>query len=211
MNKWKDIGFYFITDSSMSKDGIISDVKKALKAGCKIIQYREKNKSTREMIEEAEVIKAECSKKALFLINDRVDIALAVDADGIHIGQDDIPVEIAREILGNEKIIGLSVNSIDEAIKAQNRGINYLALGPIFQTNTKKNAKNPTGTLMIKKIKEQVNLPLIAIGGINKNNITEVLQAGADSIAAISAIFSSDDVYKELHDFKMIMKENRQK
>jgi len=209
LNKWKDIGFYFITDSEMSKNGIIDDVKNAINAGCKIIQYREKKLSTREMIKEAELIKKECNKKALFLINDRIDIALAVDADGVHIGQNDMPIEIARNILGDEKIIGLSVNNLDEAIKAQNYGLNYIGVGPIFTTETKKNTRSPCGSSMIGKIKEHVNLPIIAIGGINKNNIEEVLHAGADSIAAVSAILNSNDVYKELCDFRMIMKENR--
>ena len=116
MNKFDDIGFYFITDSELSKNKIYSDVENALKAGCRIIQYREKKKSTKDMIEDAKLLKKICDSRAIFLVDDRVDIALAVDADGVHIGQEDIPFETARKLLGNEKINILMISqSVSEA------------------------------------------------------------------------------------------------
>lgn len=203
--------YYLITDSKLSKRGILSDVENALKAGCKIIQYREKEKSTRQMINEAKKIKDKCKGKAIFLINDRLDVAQAVDADGVHIGQDDIPFVIARRILGNKKIIGQTVHNLKEAIVAEKIGANYIAISPIFGTTTKKDAGCACGIEMIKKIKDSVKLPIVAIGGINKKNLCEVIKAGADSAVAISAVVCSDDVYKEVNDFNLIIKENKSK
>ena len=134
----KYIDFYLVTDSRFSKKGTLSDVKEAVEAGCQIIQYREKNKSTQKMIYEASEIKRICRNNAKFLVNDRIDIALAVDADGVHLGQNDMPIEIARKLLGEDKIIGLTVHNVNEAIEAENKGADYVGLGPIFDTVTKK-------------------------------------------------------------------------
>ena len=209
--KLNEIKYYLITDSKLSKKGILSDVENALKAGCKIVQYREKNKCTRDMIEEAKNIKKKCGKKAVFLVNDRLDVALAVDADGIHIGQDDIPFKIAREILGNKKIIGLTVHNLKEAVNAERDGADYIGLSPIFKTDTKHDAGEACGIEMIKKVSKAVDLPVVAIGGINKENIEQVIKAGADSAVAISSVLSSDDVYKEIYYFNKIIRENKTK
>lgn len=206
-----DIDFYFITDSKLSKKGVLSDVENALKAGCKIIQYREKNKSTKEMIEDAKKLKKKCEGKAIFLINDRIDVALAVNSDGVHIGQDDMPYETARKILDNEKIIGLTVHNLKEAIKAEKNGANYIGLSPIFNTATKSDAGKACGIETIKIVKKEVNLPIVAIGGINKNNIYQVIKSGADAAVAISAVICSEDVYKEVNDFNRIIRENKSK
>ncbi|RLF53252.1 MAG: thiamine phosphate synthase, partial [Thermoplasmata archaeon] len=119
----RDIDFYLVTYSSLSKNGTLFDVKNAVDAGCKIVQYREKNKSTRDMIKEAEQLKKLCKDRAFFLVDDRVDVALAVDADGVHLGQNDMPVEIARRLLGDEKIIGLTVHNVEEAVEAEKLGV----------------------------------------------------------------------------------------
>lgn len=206
-----DVGYYLVTDSKLSKKGILSDVENALKAGCKIIQYRAKNKSTKDMIHEAKRIKKKCEGKAIFLINDRIDVALAVDSDGVHIGQDDIPFETAREIIGNEKIIGLTVHNLEESVEAEKIGADYIGLSPIFQTDTKKDAGTACGIATIKMVRKEVNLPIVAIGGINKENIGQVIKAGADAAVAISAVVCSDDVYKEVIDFNKIIKENKPK
>lgn len=211
MKKLNDIGYYLVTDSKLSKKGTSSDVENALKAGCKIVQYREKNKSTRDMIEEAKKIKKKCEGRAIFLVNDRIDVALAVDSDGVHIGQDDIPFEIAREILGNEKIIGLTVHNLEEAVEAEKIGADYIGLSPIFQTDTKKDAGAACGIATIKSVRKSVNLPIVAIGGINKENISQVIKAGADAAVAISAVVCSNDVYNEVSDFNRIIKENKSK
>jgi thiamine-phosphate pyrophosphorylase len=210
----KEIDFYLITDSGLSKKGTLSDVKEAVEAGCRIIQYREKNKSTKAMILEASEIKKICGNRAMFLVNDRVDVALAVDADGVHIGQEDMPIEIARKLLGVDKIIGLSVQNVDEAIEAEKHAADYVGLGPIFDTTTKKDSGAGVGLPKIRKVKKVIIIPVVAIGGINKENCESVIQNGADSLVAISAVVCNDDVEKEIKEFIEIIhrkKEERQK
>ena len=209
--KLNEIDFYLVTDSKLSKKGVLSDVENALNAGCKIVQYREKNKSTKEMIKEAKKIKKKCEGKAIFLVNDRIDVALAVNSDGVHIGLDDMPFEIARKILGNEKIIGLTVHNLEESLEAEKIGADYIGLSPIFETGTKNDAGVACGIAMIKNVRKDVNLPIVAIGGINKENISQVIKAGADAAVAISAVVCSDDVYKEVCYFNRIIKENKSK
>lgn len=198
--------FYFVTDSALSKNGILSDVEQAVKAGCKIIQYREKNKSTKEIIEEAKKIKKMCGNKAIFLINDGIDIALAVNADGVHLGQDDMSIQIARKLLG-KKIIGLTAHNVKEAKEAEAKGADYIGLSPIYQTSTKKDAGSACGTEMLTRVKNAVRIPVVAIGGINKENIREVIRAGADGAAAISAVLCKEDIYQEIKNFIEIIKE----
>ena len=197
----KEIDFYLVTDSGLSKKGTLSDVKEAVEAGCKIVQYREKDRGTKEMISEAAEIKRICSDKAIFLVNDRVDVALAVDADGVHIGQDDMPIGIARKLLGENKIIGLTVHNIDEAIEAEKKGADYVGLSPIFDTETKKEAGGGIGPYKIKEVKNAIRIPVVAIGGINKENCESVAQNGADSLVAISAVICIDDVKCEIKSF----------
>lgn len=197
----KEIDFYLVTDSGLSKKGTLSDVQEAVESGCRIVQYREKNKSTKEMVFEASEIKRICSGRAIFLVNDRIDVALAVDADGVHIGQDDMPIEKARKLLGEDKIIGLSVRNREEAIQAEKSGADYIGLGPIFDTATKKDAGEGIGPLKIKEVKAAIKLPIVAIGGINKENCESVVQNGADSLVAISAVVCSEDVKREIKYF----------
>jgi len=197
----KEIDFYLVTDSGLSKKGTLSDVKEAVEAGCKIVQYREKNKSTKEMVCEAAEIKRICSDRAIFLVNDRIDVALAVDADGVHIGQDDMQIEISRKLLGEDKIIGLTVHNIDEAIEAEKKGADYIGLSPIFNTATKKDAGNGIGPEKIREIKRAIEIPVVAIGGINKENSESVIRNGADSLVSISAVICSDDVKSEIKSF----------
>lgn len=193
----KEIDFYLVTDSGLSKKGTLSDVREAVESGCRIVQYREKDISTKEMVEEASEIKRICNGRAIFIVNDRIDIALAVDADGVHIGQDDMPIEMTRKLLGEDKIIGLSVNDREEAVLAEKAGADYVGLGPIFDTATKKDAGDGIGPLKIREVKDAIKIPVVAIGGINKENCKSVLQNGADSLVAISAVVCSDDVKKE--------------
>ena len=209
--KLNKIDYYLVTDSNLSKKGTLSDVDNALKAGCRIVQYREKNKNTKDMIEEAKNIKKKCEGKAIFLVNDRVDIALAVNSDGVHLGQEDMPFETAREVLGNKKIIGLTVHNLEEAVEAEKSGADYIGLSPIFETDTKKDAGSACGIEMVKKVRKEVNIPVVAIGGINKENVGCVIKAGADAAVAISAVACSCDVYKEVNDFIRIIKENKSK
>jgi len=196
-------GFYFITDTSLSRKGNISDVKNALAAGAEVVQYRNKTASTKEMYEEALKLRRIC-KDATFLINDRVDIALAVNADGVHLGGKDLPYEIARRLLGKKKTIGLTVHNVRGALLAQKLGVDYLGVSPIFFTGTKQDAGKPIGLEMLKKIKKNISLPIVAIGGINLSNTPEVILAGADAVSAISAVVSKADVKREILKFQQL-------
>jgi thiamine-phosphate pyrophosphorylase len=201
----KDIrGYYFITDSSLTKKGIISDVEAAVMAGAKVVQYRNKAASSRQLYEEAFRIMKSCPN-SIFLINDRVDIALAVDADGVHLGQDDMPILAARRLLG-KKIIGITVHTLDQVKEAVKAGANYLAVSPVFSTSTKHDAGAPVGVEFIKKVKETVSVPVIAIGGIDLTNAQSVIDAGADGLCAVSAVVTKDDVKEEIVKFQRLFK-----
>jgi len=195
-----EIDLYLVTDSGLSKKGTLSDVRNAVEAGCRIVQYREKSRSTKQMVEEASLIKEICRGKAIFLVNDRIDVAMAVDADGVHIGQNDMPISIARQLLGSGKIIGLTVHDLREALEAEREGADYVGLSPIFGTSTKKDAGEGIGPERIREVKDALSIPIVTIGGINKENCVSVVRGGADSLVAISAIVCSDDVKRETKD-----------
>ena len=166
-------GYYFITDNKLSIKGNVADVQNAISAGVEIVQYRNKTATSHQMYEEALSLKNLC-KKALFLVNDRVDIAMAVEADGVHLGETDIPYEIARKLLGPDKIIGVSVTNLKQAEKAQELGVNYIGLGPVFATTTKLDAAKPLGIEQLEKIRKCIVLPIVAIGGITLENAKQV-------------------------------------
>ncbi len=188
-------GLYFITDSELSEQGIVADVQQVIEAGCRMVQYREKQKSSRKMLQEAKQLIKICREKdTLFIVNDRLDIALAAGADGVHLGQDDLPVSEARRLLGKEKIIGTSNHCLRQAKQSIAHDVDYLSVGPIFHTDTKKDVCAPVGISLLKQIRALTELPLVAIGGINEENLEQVLDAGPDAIAMISAIVCSGDV-----------------
>ena len=207
MKGLKDIDLYFINDSSLSKKSNTDDIRAAIRAGAKIVQYREKQKTTKDMVEEAGKIKNIC-QDTLLLINDRIDICLAVDADGVHLGQGDMPYEMARKILGG-RIIGITAHNIEEAIEAEKKGADYIGLSPIFETKTKPDAGKPSGIRLIEDEKKKVGIPMVVIGGLNKGNIASVINAGADSCAVISAIITKDDVEKEAKCFIETIKKEK--
>ncbi len=202
------IDFYFVTDSGLTRNSVIDDVRAAVKAGVKIVQYREKSKSTKEMVEEASRIKEICRNKAIFLVNDRIDVALAVDADGVHLGQDDMPYRTARKILG-DRIIGLTVHDIQEAAESEKLGADYVGASPIFTTKTKLDAGKAAGLRLLRGIKKHTNLPVVAIGGIDLENAGSVIRAGADSAVAISAVVTKD-VEVECRKFIRKIQESKQ-
>jgi len=167
----------------------------AIDGGASVIQLREKTAPTREFLEEALKIRAATKKaKIPLIINDRLDIALAVDADGVHLGQEDLPVAVARRILGPKKIIGVSLGRAEEAKTAVSEGADYVALGPIFETASKSDARKPVGCEAVRKIRAALKIPVVAIGGINGDNVREVLEAGADGVAVISAISEAQNM-----------------
>ena len=196
-------GYYFITDTGLSRAGNVSDVKNALAAGVRIVQYRAKEVNTRMMLAEAVELKKLC-QGSIFLVNDRVDVALAVGADGVHLGQEDLPYETARELLGTEKIIGITVSTLEEALTAARQGADYLGISPIFFTRTKPDAGTPAGLSLLREIRNAVSLPLAAIGGISLTNAAEVIAAGADMICAISEVITHADVCARVEKFQKL-------
>ncbi len=196
-------GYYFITDSSLSRAGTFSDAEKAVRAGVDLIQYREKNADTRKLYEEARRIREICAgTRSRLIINDRVDIALAVGANGVHIGNEDMPYEVARRLLGPGKIIGVTVHDLEEAVAAEALGADYLGISPVFATATKSDAGAPCGPGTIRRIRRRCRIPLAAIGGITMENVDEVIQAGADMVCAISAVVTSEDAEGEIAKFQ---------
>lgn len=196
-------GLYVITDEELYKGRTHLEIAlSALKGGAKIIQLRDKNSSDKYFYEAALKIKKFCELyKAKFIINDRIHICLAVNADGVNVGQNDLPCSVVREILGKDKIIGISCSTYDEAILAEKEGADYIGLGPIFSTNTKTDYECITGLELISKLKKEINIPIAAIGGINKDNILEVKDKGADMLCVVSAVVNEknvEDATKEL-------------
>ena len=200
-------GFYFITDDNLTKKGALADAKAAVAGGARVVQYREKKKNAIEFLTEACAIRDVCkSHNTLFLVNDEVWAAVLTGADGVHLGQDDMPAGTARRILGKGSIIGVTVHNVEEAVKAVKDGADYVGVSPIYQTATKKDAGKPAGLDVIGKVKSSVNVPVVAIGGINEENAGKVIAAGADALAAISATVTQDDVEAKValfsHKFK---------
>ncbi len=199
------VDFYLVTDSRLTRHGVASDVALAVGAGCAVVQYREKDASTRRMVEEARVIRDICRNRALFLVNDRVDVALASEADGVHLGQDDMPYADARRILGSDAIIGLTVHDEREAEEAECLGADYVGLSPIFPTGTKADAGDACGVGMIERVRARVAIPIVVIGGISKKNVADTILVGADAAVAISAVVASDDIAREVREFREII------
>lgn len=191
-----DYSLYLITNRSFLKGRSLKTVvEESILGGTTIIQVREKNISTREFYKVAlEVKEVTDHYKVPLIINDRIDIAQAIDADGVHLGQDDMPLTIARKILGKNKIIGISAGTLDEALEAQKDGADYLGIGAIFYTGTKKDIDVPIGIDQLKHIYDNINIPAVAIGGINETNFKEVLSTGVNGISVISAILDKADI-----------------
>jgi thiamine-phosphate pyrophosphorylase len=201
-------GLYVILDTQLAGEKDIVDcARKALTGGAGIIQLRDKSSEKEKLIPVAREIKDLCHKAdALFIVNDYLDLALAVDADGLHLGQTDLPISIAREALRIDKIIGRSTHSSEQALQAEKEGADYIGVGSIFPTGTKENA-DIIGIEALQTIRKAVAIPIVAIGGINGNNIRQVVHAGADSAAVISAIFSEDGIEQSV---KRMVKEIEQ-
>ncbi|MBU4310347.1 thiamine phosphate synthase [bacterium] len=193
-----DLSLYVIIDRSMMRGrSPIQIAREAIAGGATALQLRAKDLESRDLCHLASSLKKVAKKKkALFIVNDRIDIAQAVDADGVHLGQEDLPIKIARKLLGRNKIIGATVRNLSQALKAQREGADYVSLGPIFSTKTKKDLPPPRGLKTIAQIKEKIRLPLIAIGGINRDNVASVIRAGADGVAAASAVVGAKNIRK---------------
>ncbi|HHD2788972.1 TPA: thiamine phosphate synthase [Clostridium perfringens] len=196
---------YLVTDYRIPFNELLEKTKEALIGGVSIVQYRAKNKETKEMCKEAKALKKLCDEfGALFLVNDRVDVALAVKAHGIHIGQDDMEVSIAREIMPKDAVIGVTVHNKEEALKAIKEGADNLGVGALFSTNSKDDA-----TLMtletLREIKSVSNIPLYGIGGITPYNLNKDILENLDGVAVISALLNSDNIREKSKEFLNIL------
>ncbi len=197
-NKNVDFNLYLITDRRLVKGDLIDVLEEALKAGVKAIQLREKDLTLIELVTLAINIRNLTNKyKARLFINDRFDVALCAKADGVHLGQSSMPADAVRKISKEKLSIGVSTHNLDEAVKAQSKGADFITLGPIFKTPSKLKYGDPIGIETIKKAKDKIKIPVFAIGGIKSHNIKDVSEAGSDGIALISGILSSKDVFDE--------------
>jgi thiamine-phosphate pyrophosphorylase len=166
----------------------------AIRGGADTIQFRQKRGSTREMIQVAKDVKQLCAERGVtFIVNDRVDVAMASEADGVHLGQDDFPILLARELLGKRRIIGGSAATMEEARKCLSEGADYVGFGPVYPTTSKDDAGPVSGISLLKGVVESIPLPIIAIGGVSAENAAEVMEAGAHGIAVISAVCCQKD------------------
>ncbi len=195
---------YVVTDQSLSKGRSNPDIARmAYEGGADAVQLRMKGATHEEMLKEALEIRDIAEEySAFFIVNDDVSIAKESEADGVHLGQCDMPISEAREILGGAAIIGASVTNLEEALKAQKEGADYVGVGSIFSTSTKTDAKQSLGLDVLYEICQNLDIPVIAIGGINQGNIKDVIKAGADGAAVVSAVVSKDDVTKAAHDLR---------
>jgi thiamine-phosphate pyrophosphorylase len=203
-----DYSLYLVTDRGLSRGrSTLEIVEAAVSGGVTCVQLREKSCSTREFIEQALAIKNFLKARQVpLIINDRLDVALAVAADGVHLGQSDIPLETARKIAAPSMVIGISAESVQDAVAAEAGGADYLGVSPIHATPTKTDTAPALGLEGLREIRQRVKIPLVAIGGLNKSNAAETIRNGANGVAVVSAIVSADDpgaaamILKELID-----------
>lgn len=186
---------YAVTDQSWLKENetLLSVCEAVLGSGATFLQIREKDLDAHAFEEEAAKLKALCARyKVPYVVNDSVEIALAIDADGVHVGQSDIKGRDIRSLIGEDKILGISAGTVEEALAAEQAGADYIGVGAVFGTSTKKNARNLT-VEKLREISSAVSIPVVAIGGINENNVMALSGSGVDGIAVVSAIFAADD------------------
>ncbi|WP_099313373.1 thiamine phosphate synthase [Clostridium paraputrificum] len=190
-----DYTLYLVTDRDVLRErDLIKCIEESILGGVTLVQLREKNVTSREFYEIAIKVKEVTSRYNIpLIINDRLDIALAIDADGLHIGQKDLPASVARKILGKDKILGVSAATLQESLKAEKDGADYLGVGAVFSTSTKKDTRDVSYETL-SSITSSVNIPVVAIGGINEKNVTKLKESNIDGIAVISCILGKEDV-----------------
>lgn len=199
-------GLYAITDSKLMGSELISKTEQAILGGINILQYRNKTAPLEQQEQEALKLAQLCKKNnVLFLINDNVELALKVNADGVHLGQEDTPLQQAREQLGNDKVIGVTChNKIELAVEAQNKGADYVAFGRFFNSETKPSA-SPAELSLISEANKYISIPIVAIGGITQETAPLLLNEGLDMLAVIHAIFGQDDILSAARQFVEII------
>jgi len=205
-----DYSLYLVTDRNLSRKRSSEEiVGAAVRGGVTCVQLREKHCSTREFIREARSLQPLLHRyKIPLIINDRLDVALAVGADGLHLGQSDMHIDDARRLAGKKMIIGISAENLDDAIIAQQEGADYIGISPVFATDTKADTAAPLGLEGIRRIRKAVNIPLVGIGGINMSNAREILSAGADGVAVVSAIVAADCPETATAELKKLIAQN---
>lgn len=202
-----DYTLYLVTDRSfLGQRDLAKSVKEAVLGGATLVQLREKDVSSLDFYVLAQKVKAVTDHYQIpLIINDRLDIALAVDAAGLHVGQNDLPAAVARRILGPDKILGVSAARLAEALRAQEESADYLGVGAVFPTATKDDAR-AVAVDELQKIKEAVTIPVVAIGGINEQNLPALKETGIDGIAVVSAVLGKEDIRKAARDLMKIIK-----
>jgi len=185
-------GLYVITEPSLRDP--IETARAVLGAGVRLLQLRDKQATTRQLVQLGQALRILTRQyDALLIVNDRLDVALAIEADGVHLGQDDLPISLARRVAGERLLIGASVETVAEACQAEAEGAHYLGVGPMFPTHTKPDAGAPVGPERLHAIKRAVRIPVFGIGGITLQNAPAVLKAGADGVCVVSAVVSAPD------------------
>lgn len=199
----KDLILYAVTDRHwLNGETLYSQVEKVLKGGATFIQLREKNLDEEHFMEEAKEIQKLCRKYHVpFIINDNVELTAAIDADGVHVGQRDMEAGDVRSKLGPDKIIGVSAQTVQQAVEAEKRGADYLGVGAVFPTGTKEDAVE-VGKEVLKEICEAVSIPVVAIGGVGARNVEELAGSGISGIAVISALFAQPDIEQATKDLR---------
>jgi thiamine-phosphate pyrophosphorylase len=206
-------GLYVVTDESLSRGLSHTQIaERAVAGGADVIQLRDKRLEGRKLLEHARAIR-KLTRKAgkLFMVNDRLDIALASGADGVHLGQEDMPLADARPLCPKGFLIGVTVHDVEEAVEAEKGGADHVGLSPIFATGSKSDAGSACGLETLRAVKEAVSIPVVAIGGIGPANARTVLEAGADGLAVISAVVSQLDVEAAARNLKAIIEAYRDK
>lgn len=206
-----DYSLYLVTDAGLSRGrSHLEVVSAAIRGGVTVVQYREKGAATRRMIAEALELRQLCrSRRVPFIVNDRIDVALAVDADGVHVGQDDMPAALARRLIGSTKILGVSVENAAQARAAAADGADYVGASPIFATPTKTDAPPPMGLPGLEAITRVCPLPVVAIGGLNASNAARMIGAGAAGVAVVSALVSAEDIEGAARELRQKINEGR--
>lgn len=207
MRRKIDYTLYLVTDQQpMSTENLETAVEKAIEGGVTMVQLREKSSSARRFYEQAIRIRKITERyKVPLIVNNRIDIALAIGANGIHIGQSDIPALVARKIIGKDMLLGVSVSTVREALQAKQDGADYLGVGAMFPTGTKEDAQ-AVSMEELRHIRQSVPLPIVAIGGINKKNIAAFQGIGVDGLAVVSAIISQPDIKSAAAELKNLLR-----
>jgi thiamine-phosphate pyrophosphorylase len=199
---------YCITaeDYSLGRSNI-EVVKQWIEAGIKVIQYREKDKDMKLKYQDCKIIRALTKEAGItFIVNDDIDLAMMVEADGVHIGQDDFPIEAVRKLVGDQMIIGISTHSPEQAQAAVKSGADYIGVGPIFKTSTKKNVCQPVGLEYLEYVVNNISIPFVAIGGIKESNVKEVVKCGAQCVAMVTEITKAQDIGEKISGLRKIIK-----